>query len=1007
MYLAPLFKIRPYFVPGRVVDLPNGGIKFLAGEMIETDTGPRYVTEHETDLDLLDETEDQKEIVVQGFPVTPEELRLITAYPFAALHYPLKDGESIINSRMLRQMAAAGIAVSKLTNNPNANNNSGDVKVVAPKDIDESILGANVFRTTEPELPKTKKKVAPVILGDKLPEKTKVLEAEPLKLAVKVEGDPPPDVKWFKDPPGQEVVSDERTNITLSSEGMAELEINSADPEKDSGKYKMVAVNETGQVTCETIVDVQKKSQEPTLLGEKLPVDTKVMEGEPLKLKISIGGNPLPDVKWYKDPPGTELIPDERMTIKLSLDGTAELEIASADSTCDSGQYKMVAVNPTGQLVAQTNVNVEKKPKKATIEEGLPAKMTTYQGQLLKLSAKVSGHPRPDVKWYKDPPGNQIIPDERTTIELLPDGTATLEIASVDPAKDSGQYKMVAMNATGQATSQTAVEVSKKPMKATVDENLASSVIAYHGDPLKLKLKVSGNPLPSVKWFKDDKELVSNDRIDIKLSPDGTAELEIASADSSKDSGQYKMVAVNATGQCTSQTTVDVQKNKPKKATIEENLASSLTTYHGDPMKLKIKLGGFPLPDVKWFKDDKELISSERIIMKLTPDGIAELEIPSADLVKDPGQYKMIAVNALGQVTAQTIVQVQKKDEAPALEGNKLPTETKVMETEPLQLSVKLSGHPLPEVKWYKDPPGSEIVSSDRVDIKLLPDGTAKLEIASADSATDSGRYKMVAVNSMGEVISETAVHVEKKPKKATIEEALPEKVTTFQGQLLKLSAKVSGHPPPEVKWYKDPPGSELVTDERTTVELLPDGTAKLEISSVDPAKDSGQYKMVAVNATGQVTSQSAVEVSKKPMKATIDESLASSVIAYHGDPLKLKVKVSGNPLPSVKWYKGDKELVSTERIEIKLSQDGTAELDIASADSEIDSGVYKMVAINETGQSVCETAVDVQKNKPKKASIEENLSALVTAYHGEPHCLSRRAAKAKAEIVLAFLCQT
>jgi hypothetical protein len=25
-------------------------------------------------------------------------------------------------------------------------------------------------------------------------------------------------------------------------------------------------------------------------------------------------------------------------------------------------------------------------------------------------------------------------------------------------------------------------------------------------------------------------------------------------------------------------------------------------------------------------------------------------------------------------------------------------------------------------------------------------------------------------------------------------------------------------------------------------------------------------------------------------MKATIDESLASSVIAYHGDPLKLKV---------------------------------------------------------------------------------------------------------------------
>lgn len=152
----------PFFVPGRVVDLPTGGIKFVPGEIIETESGPRYVTEHETDLDLLDETEDQKEIVVQGFPVTPEELRLITAYPFAALHYPLKDGDGpIINSRMLRQMAAAGVAVNKLTNsntnanNPNGNNGANvtslnDVKVVATKDIDESILGADVFRTTEP-----------------------------------------------------------------------------------------------------------------------------------------------------------------------------------------------------------------------------------------------------------------------------------------------------------------------------------------------------------------------------------------------------------------------------------------------------------------------------------------------------------------------------------------------------------------------------------------------------------------------------------------------------------------------------------------------------------------------------------------------------------------------------------------------------------------------------------------------------------------------------------------
>lgn len=976
----------PYFVPGRVVDLPNGGIKFLAGEIIETDCGPRYVTEHETDLDLLDEAEDQKEIVVQGFAVTPEELRLITAYPFAALHYPLQDGESIINSRMLRQMAAAGVAVSKLTNNPNPNNNSGDVKVVAPQDIDESILGANVFRTTEPEPPKPKKpKAAPAILGDKLPIETKVMQAEPLKLAVKVAGEPPPDVKWFKDPPGSEVIADERTSITMSSEGVAELEINAADPDKDSGKYTMVAVNETGQITSQTLVDVQKKNEEPKLLGEKWPVDTKVMENEPLKLTLKVGGNPLPDVKWYKDPPGHEVIPDERIRISLSPDGTAELAIDSADPASDSGQYKMVAVNELGQLTAQTNVSVEKKPKKATIDEALPAKVTTFQGQLLKLTAKVSGHPPPNVKWYKDPPGMEVTPDDRTTIELLPDGTAQLEIASVDPAKDSGQYKMVVMNGSGQATSQSAVEVSKKPMKATVEENLASSVIAYHGEPLKLKVKVSGNPLPSVKWFKDDKEFMSDGRMTITLSADGTAEFEIASADSTKDSGRYKMVAVNATGQSTSETTVDVQKNKPKKATIEENLSSSMTAYQGDPLKLKLKLSGFPLPEVKWYRYDDELKADERMTMNILPDGTAQLDILSADMAKDGGQYKMVAVNATGQVTAQTVVKIQKKPEPPSLQGDKLPIETKVMEAEPLKLSIKLNGHPLPDVKWYKDPPGTEVVANDRTEIRLLPDGTAKLEINSADPAVDSGKYKMVAINSLGEVTSETAVHVEKKPKKATIEETLPAKVTTFQGQLLKLTAKIGGHPPPDVKWYKDPPGSELIPDGKTTMELLTDGTAVLEIKSVDPENDSGQYRIVASNATGQAISRSAVEVSKQPMKATIDENLASSVIAYHGEPLKFKVKISGNPLPSVKWFKDEKELVANERMEIKLSPDGMAQLEIASADWMKDSGQYKMMAVNATGQSTSETSVDVQQNKPQKASIDESLSALVTAYHGEP----------------------
>jgi hypothetical protein len=49
---------------------------------------------------------------------------------------------------------------------------------------------------------------------------------------------------------------------------------------------------------------------------------------------------------------------------------------------------------------------------------------------------------------------------------------------------------MVAENPLGQDTSETSVRVTKKPKKATVDEELSSPLTAYHGDPMKHKILI-------------------------------------------------------------------------------------------------------------------------------------------------------------------------------------------------------------------------------------------------------------------------------------------------------------------------------------------------------------------------------------------------------------------------------------------------------------------------------------------------------------------------------------
>ena len=989
----------PYFVPGRVVDLPNGQFKFFPGEIIESESGPRYVAPYETDLvsaadDGWDDDEgsdQQQQVLVQGFPVSPEELRLITAYPYAALHYPANDSSALINSRMLKQMAAAGVAVHQITNTSNsANDNAGidDVKINAPN-VDEAILGADIFRTTDPVPVPTKIRrvskvpppppVAPPMkasIEETLPTEVVVFEKQLLRLSVKVDGNPPPEVKWFKD--GKPLAEgDSRVKIQLLPGGIAQLEVESADASKDSGVYKLVASNSLGDTTTQTKVEVKKTPVKATI-EESLPEKVSVFERQMIRLSVKVSGNPLPEIQWFKnDKPLNDGDDGGRVSVKLLPDGTAQLEIEVADPKKDIGIYKLVAKNASGEVTTQTKVEINKTPVKATLDTSLPPRMIVVENQLLRLTAKISGNPLPEIKWFKD---GEEIADDRINIQHLPDGTAQLEIICADFEKDSGTYKLTASNPVGASTTETKVEVVKAPKTATIDEPLPSEVIVAEGQLLRLVAKVSGNPLPDVTWFKSGIPLAHGDdggRVSIRRLPDGSSILEIPSADPEKDSSLYKFVVSNSMGESTSETNVDVQKT-PKQATINQFLPQELIVFEKQLLRLAVPIDGHPPPEVKWFKDGKPLAEGDsRVKIQLLPDGTAQLEVESADASKDSGVYKLIVSNSLGNTTTQTKVEVNKTPRKATLDAA-LPEETSVIEQEPLRLSAKVSGNPLPEIKWLKD--DKPIADGGRISIQLLPDGTAQFEIPSADIENDSGIYKLVAKNASGEVATQTKVTVNKTPKQATLDAALPAQLSVIENQLLRLTAKISGNPLPEIKWFKN---GKQITGGRIKIQLLPDGTAQLEIESATLGKDSAIYKLVAKNAIGEVATETKVTVEKAPKAATLEVALPSELIVIEHQALRLRAKVDGNPPPEVNWFKDEKKLKDGDdngRISIQLLPEGTAQLEIASADPKKDSGVYKLVATNPSGDTTSETKVDVQK-APKKATIEELLPKAVTVF--------------------------
>lgn len=98
----------PRFVPGRVVESGELGVTFVPGQIVQTEEGPRFVAP-----DLTDTPEGEVEFSVQGFEVTPEELRLLRPQN---LHYNAHvqyQGETSIDARMLRQLSEAGLSVGR------------------------------------------------------------------------------------------------------------------------------------------------------------------------------------------------------------------------------------------------------------------------------------------------------------------------------------------------------------------------------------------------------------------------------------------------------------------------------------------------------------------------------------------------------------------------------------------------------------------------------------------------------------------------------------------------------------------------------------------------------------------------------------------------------------------------------------------------------------------------------------------------------------------------------
>ncbi|XP_024880177.1 obscurin isoform X5 [Temnothorax curvispinosus] len=766
--------------------------------------------------------------------------------------------------------------------------------------------------------------------------------------------DPVPDITWYSN--GHEIPADDsRIKWTITNgpaaDKLTESKVTLKIPKctkEDTGEYTLKLKNKWGEAESSAFLSLLLQPEIDSFRDHTESVDERV------EWQAIIKGNPKPDIKWIKN--GTELQKNEHYDMEEDKRNCKYKLIIKKLSLEDEGVYTVVAKNYLGEASAQATLTPH---TEAPVFLKDLSKMQCSDREDVELKIRATGIPRPSVEWLKN--GETIEEDERYQVTTHVDGIvdSTLSIKTFS-AKDAGTITCKASNVAGSV--KTSCDLSMTLTAPSFGKALPRSAEVDEGEPLELKAKVDGSPIPNVAWFKDGEKITPDDHVKISTLPDGTTKLTIDTVKPT-DCGAYKLVVSNPSGENSSLCAVAVTPER-RRPSFTKPLEDTKAVV-GQPLKLEAQVLAFPNPQVQWFKDGIPLRHTKEINFVNEPNGLIGLKI---DYVRpeDAGTYSLTVSNALGEITGTAKVEVEEREKRPEFVASLQPQT--VVEGFPVKMEVKTVGKPTPELKWLRN---DEEIVPDNKHVKIIsqPDGSQALIL---DKATpeDVGEYQVVAGNTEGTASCKAKLDVAGKVRPDTPEEkptftSPMRDVSIEEGQPLKLDVSFVGNPIPDVSWTKD--GEPVVPSERVTMSC--DGRkVGLQIDPCKP-KDAGVYGCRISNPLGEDTTSANAIVRKIYQSPTFTQRFTDLQQLPTFDA-KFPARVTGIPQPEVTWYFNDKPILK-DNDKYKIKRDGDACCLYVKDCAYDDSGRYRCKAVNKGGEAECAANLAVVDKIQKMQKVE------------------------------------
>lgn len=339
----------------------------------------------------------------------------------------------------------------------------------------------------------------------------RAFENDSARFEVEFDGDPLPTIKWFRE--DFPITSSPDLKIyTFSTKSILQMRQVFLE---DSAVFSVVAENRGGSAKCSANLVVQERRRS----GRTGPIppsfvttvqNTTANAGQLVRFDARINGTKPIDVYWLKD--GKKISPSDIRYKSLEEDEVYTLLIIEVVPN-DSGKYECVAMNKAGEARCEAECTVTApasptKPSKPTtpgaekpptIVEPLK-NQTVREGQVVTFKCKVTGKPKPTIKWQR---GDKVIKPSKY-FQMLEEGeTYTLRVTEAFP-EDEGVYKCVATNPAGTNQTQGTLKVTAAEVQETLPTlTKMKDVIVPEGSPAQFKTTVTGKPRPTIQWLRE------------------------------------------------------------------------------------------------------------------------------------------------------------------------------------------------------------------------------------------------------------------------------------------------------------------------------------------------------------------------------------------------------------------------------------------------------------------------------------------------------------------------